>query len=92
MTGQTEIDQKYTELMDRVAKQITIKDRLSALVDAMLSQSSFNAAFLPVIKTLVKNFLKDTPNEAIEAKVRELRDRIIPWLLGEVSHEDQNRQ
>jgi hypothetical protein len=59
----------------------TIKERLGALVEAVLQSSKFNAAFIPVIKNLIKNFMKDTTDEDLKSGILELRDKYIPWVL-----------
>ena len=65
----------------------TIKARLSALLEAVISKTKINPLFLPTIKNLANNFLKDASEDDLRIGIIELRDKYIPWILGEVSND-----
>jgi len=71
---------------------ITIKARLEALLETVIDKSNFNKAFLPVIKNLAKGFLKNTSEEDIRKGLIELREKYIPWILGEMPDENPHRE
>lgn len=64
--------------------EATVKDRILALLDVVLDGAKINAAFVPTIHTLAKNFLRDVSEDEIRKGVVVLREKYIPWLLGEV--------
>lgn len=74
---------------DQIKPETTVKDRLGALVDAVIDKSKLNRAFLPVIRNLAKNFLEEVSEEDIKNGIKELRDKYIPWILGEMP-DDKN--
>lgn len=68
---------------------LTIKDRLRALLQIVLQHSKLNPLFVPTIRNLANNFIDDMQEAEIKNAIIELRDRFIPWLLGEVvTHEN----
>lgn len=70
----------------------TIKDRLGAMVGAILQNSRFNPAFIPVIRNLIKKFMEESTDEDLERGIEELRDRYIPWVLtGQMPQEPTNQ-
>ena len=66
----------------------SIKERLTALLEAVIAKSKINPLFLPTIKTLAKNFLNDVSDEDLKNGIEELRDKYIPWILGGPPNED----
>jgi len=70
----------------------TIKARLSALLEAVISKTKLNPLFLPTIKNLANNFLKDASEDDLRNGIIELREKYIPWILGEVSNEDTHQE
>lgn len=59
----------------------TIKDRLFAILETVLKDSKFNAAFQPMIVSLAKSFLANTSDADLRAGIVQLRDVMIPWVL-----------
>lgn len=66
----------------------TIQARLLGLLEAVLQKSSFNRAFIPTIRNLAKSFIEDTSEADLKNGIVILRDKFIPWLLGEASNEN----
>lgn len=70
----------------------TIKARISALLEAVISTTKINPLFLPTIKNLANNFLKDASEDDLKNGINELRDKYIPWILGEAHNEDTHQE
>lgn len=74
---------------DQVKPVTTIKERLTALLDVVIEKSKLNRAFLPTIRNLAKNFIEEVSEADIKSGIIELRDKYIPWILGEMP-DDKN--
>jgi len=66
-----------------------MKERLRSILSTLLSSSRIPAIYAPIIKGLIENFLKDISEEDLALYIRQLRDEFIPWLLGEVTIENE---
>lgn len=66
-----------------------LKDRIRALLQALLQDSRINTAFQPVILKMAEGFLSNTDDNEIRDGIEKVRAEIIPWLLDEVP-EDEN--
>jgi hypothetical protein len=68
------------------AVSTTIKDRLLALAETLLDDNdTIPAPYRPIVKGLMRNYLKKADPEQIEELVTRLRDQVIPFVLtGEV--------
>lgn len=71
-------------------KTNTIKDRLITLLEVLIKQSSLNPLFLPTIKSLAINFLKNADEAELRRGIVEVREKFIPWILGPDSIEALN--
>lgn len=78
--------------MHPVEEAVTVRDRLVSLLDTVLQDSRINKAFIPTIKNLALNFLKDASDADITNGIRALRDKLIPWLLSEEAHDENTDQ
>jgi len=61
----------------------TPRAKLKSLLETVLQDSRINAAFRPVIMQLANNFLDGTTDEEIINGLGLLRDRLIPWVIGD---------
>lgn len=62
----------------------TIKQRMLALMDMLLEQSSFGKMERTIIRNLGQNFLKGNVTDAeLRQHVEMIRDEVIPLILGE---------
>lgn len=63
----------------------TVNDRLAALFQSLMEDDSLPipAAFKPVAQKLVMNYLKNADPEQVKQLIIDLRDRLLPWVLGE---------
>lgn len=71
-----------------------IKDRLSALIGAILEESNFDPMIKRVVSKMILNFLKSASDESIKEKIKELRDNVIPFILygkAEAEHVEQSQ-
>ena len=59
------------------------RDKLKSLLETVLQDSRINAAFRPVIMQLANNFLDGTTDEEIINGLGQLRDKLIPWVIGD---------
>ena len=65
-----------------MGEEITIKVRMLALADTLLDDNDpIPAAFLPVVKKLLHNYLDKATDDQIKAMLEKGRDQIIPFLL-----------
>lgn len=56
--------------------------RIKSLFNSIMEESDqIPAAFRPVAKNLVNNFLKRTQPSQVRAIIERVRDEIIPWIL-----------
>jgi hypothetical protein len=70
----------------------TIKARLSALLEAVISKTKINPLFLPTIKNLANNFLKEASEDDLKTGIIELRGKYIPWILNEAPDENPHKE
>jgi len=54
---------------------VTIRQRLETLLHVVLNNSNIKPQFMPIIKTLAKNFLNSTNEENLREGIVELRDK-----------------
>lgn len=69
-----------------------LKERLRAFIAAVLQDSRINKSFHPVILNLATNFLKQVNDDEIRSGLNEVRQKVIPWLLGEGPSEDTHSE
>jgi hypothetical protein len=67
-----------------------IADRLNNFLAAILDDSKFNPAFLPIIKNLAKNYLTKASEEDLNSMLCDMRDKFIPWILFDRLPDDKN--
>lgn len=70
----------------------TIKARLIALLEVLIKQSKLNPLFLPTIKTLAFNFLRDADEAELRKGIIEVKEKFIPWILGNEVIEGQTHE
>lgn len=65
-------------------QKTTIAQRLTALFDSLMKEQSgkIPAPFLPIANQLVKNFLKSADESELQKIIMQIRDEVIPFLLG----------
>lgn len=61
----------------------TLHQRVQAVAETLLPESKISAAFLPIIRSQLKSFLGKVTEEELRGGLVEVRDKIIPFLLGE---------
>lgn len=67
-----------------VMQATSIKARMLALTDVLLEQSSFGKMERTIIHNLAHGFLKgNVTDEQLREQIIQVRDEIIPLLLGE---------
>jgi hypothetical protein len=71
--------------MMNVKEETTVNQRLLSVFQAMMSDPDIKIpkAFIPVAKNLVENFLKNADEENLRKIITDLRDNLLPWVLGE---------
>lgn len=63
---------------------ITLRDRVTSFVTAVISDSAFAGPFQPVILNLFKTkFMDKVTDEELRQGLTGIRDNVLPWLLGE---------
>jgi hypothetical protein len=68
--------------MSAVAPELTtMKDRLTAFINAVLSSSKFPATIRPIIINFVSGYLNKMEDAEIEKMLIGLRDDFIPFVL-----------
>lgn len=64
-------------------KPQTVKDRLYVLMEMLLDEGTMiPKAYIPIIKNVVKGFLKSADEENLKTQIKELSSKYIPWLLN----------
>jgi len=62
----------------------TVKERLFILMEMLLDEGTMiPRAYVPIIKNVVKGFLKSADEENLKTQIKSLASEYIPWLLGE---------
>ncbi len=65
-------------------KKQTIAERLFILLQKMLNESdSIPSMYHGVVLNLVKPYLKKASESDLKKVVIDIRDNVIPWILGE---------
>jgi hypothetical protein len=74
-----------TTTEDTTTETTTINQRLLSVFEAMMSDPDVKIpkAFIPVAQNLVGNFLKNADPENLRKIIIDLRDNLLPWVLGE---------
>lgn len=65
--------------------QTTLIERLRALFNSLMEDPKLTipAAFRPVASNLVNNFLRTADESQMRKIIMDIRDNVIPWLLGD---------
>lgn len=71
-----------------VPESIIIR-RLRTLFESLMNESSvIPAAFKPMARNLVENYLKKANPAEVRAIIERVRDEVIPWILRETETDD----
>lgn len=63
-------------------KTLSLKEKLTGLVNSLLDDSAIPAMYRPVIKNLVGSYLKNANDDEVRVLLAQLKDQILPWLLS----------
>lgn len=67
-----------------IGEKTTTIQRLEALFDSLMADKklAIPKPFIPVANKLVKNFLASADESELHKIIIDIRDNVIPWLLG----------
>ena len=58
-------------------------EKLRALIGKLLENSQIPGPYRPVIKGMIEKALTQMSEDQLRAYIIDMRDNLIPWLLGE---------